>query len=238
MSSLRPCHDLALIKPRPDLHARLRGIQGWSCGTVTRDDGIKTGNPISYKVTSRHEAALGEVMGLGRGTPYGSGRERPEVSMGSIVGFDLGQVGHVLPNGLYTLMWKQMLFTVTEGSDPACSWVSLPFPLCSWVMTEPDDVAMGRLVFSGSGLVVPPMTATGGVATNDNYKTKLRLRAERVVGVGPGEFVRKVFYETGCRLGDIACFTAGATVHVHWSGGKRLAFTPWSEIVVVIDGRD
>ncbi len=224
---IRPCHDLALIRPRPDIHAAVRGIP-----LDDRGGDVRTGNPISYKVTAkRDQFAFGEVVALGRGTPYGSGRERPEVQVGSIVGFDLGQVGHVLPNGLYTLMWKNMLCTVGRALS------DMPRPLCSWVMTEPDDVAMGRLVFSGaSGLVLPGMTTTGGVATNDCRKTHVRLRAERVVATGPGEFVRKVFYETGCELRDIACFTAGATIHCHWTRGQRLAFTPWSEIVVVIDG--
>ena len=227
--SIRPCHDLALIRPRPDIHAALRGHTTEYAGNGYRDP--RTGSPIQYKVTAkRDEFAFGEVVALGRGTPYGSGRERPEVLEGSIVGFDLGQVGHVLPNGLYTLMWKNMLCTVAQNLE------HLPMPLCSWVMTEPDEVAAARLIFSNSNLIVPRMTATSGVATSDVLRTAIKLRAERVVAVGPGEFVRKVFYETGCKTRDIACYTAGGTVHIHWKEGKRLAFTPWSEIVVVIDG--
>ncbi len=230
---IRPAHDLALIRPRPDLHARLHGIPVDDRGLVVNTLGQpRTGNPIIYKITARRDQfAFGEVVALGNGTPYGSGRDRPEVMTGTIVGFDLGQVGHVLPNGLYTLMWKNMLCSMREELD------LLPIPLCSQVMTEPDDVAMGRLAFSESSkLVLPRMTATSGVATNDCRRTAVRLRAERVVGVGPGEFVRKVFYEAGCRKGDIACYTPGGTVHLQWRDGRRLAFTPWSEIVVVIDG--
>jgi len=189
----------------------------------------KTGNPIVYRVTARRDQfALGEVVALGNGTPYGSGRERPEVLVGSLVGFDLGQVGHVLPNGLYTLMWKNMLCTVTEDL------AKQPAPLCSWVMTVPDEVAAARLVFSaGSALILPRSSSTSGVKSNDERKTNIRLRAERVLAVGPGEFVRKVFYETGCKTRDIACYTHGGTVHCQWHG-ERLAFTPWSEIVLVL----
>jgi hypothetical protein len=223
---MRPAHDLALIRPRPDLHAKLHGIP-----LDSRGSDVKTGNPYIYKVTAaRDKFAFGEVVALGNGTPYGSGRDRPEVLTGTIVGFDLGQVGHVLPNGLYTLMWKNMLCSVREELD------IFPRPLCSQVMTEPDDVAMGRLVFNRSNLILPRMTTSGGVATNDARKTSVRLRAERVLDVGPGEFVRKVFYEAGCKKRDIACYTPGGTVHLTWREGRRLAFTPWSEIVVVIDG--
>jgi co-chaperonin GroES (HSP10) len=214
---IRPCHDLALIRPRPDIEDALHGLAPGS---------------FKYTVTSRRDQfAFGEVVALGRGTPYGSGRERPEVVTGGIIGFDLGQVGHVLPNGLYTLMWKNMLCrvaTLAEGD--------LPIPLCSQVVTVPDEVAMGRLVFSGqTSLIMPGTTSSAGIATSDVRKTNVKLRAERVVAVGQGEFVRKVFYETGCKIRDIACYTAGATVHTSWHG-KRLAFTPWSEIVAVIDG--
>jgi hypothetical protein len=223
---IRPCHDLALVRPRPDLYAALHGIP-----LDDRGGGVRTGNPIQYRVTARRDQfALGEVVGLGRGTPYGSGRERPEVKEGTIIGFDLGQVGHVLPNGLYTLMWKNMLCTVNRDM------AEIPKPLCSWVMTTPDEIAMSRLVFANSSLIVTPSQSTSGIKTSDERKTNVRLRAERVLDVGPGEFVRKVFYETGCKLKDIACFTAGGTVHAHWTEGRRLAFTPWSEIVVVIDG--
>lgn len=221
---IRPCHDLATIKPRPDIHAAIRGIK-------LDDDGsdVRTGNPIQYKVTARRDNfAFGEVIALGKGTPYGSGRERPEVQEGTIIGFDLGQVGHVLPGGLYTLMWKNMLCTVPRDIH------QLPTPLCSWVMTEPDDIAMNRFVFSQSSLITIPSAATSGIKTSDERKTNIRLRAERVLGCGPGEFVRKTFYEAGCKNRDVACFTSGATVHVHWTDGKRLAFTPWSEVVLVI----
>lgn len=230
---IRPAHDLAIILPRPDIHARLHGIPLDDRGSCTR-----TGNPIIYKVTAkRDQFAFGEVLALGSGTPYGSGRDRPEVLPGNIVGFDLGQVGHALPDGTYTLMWKNMLCTVPEDLS------RLPIPLCSWVMTVPDETAMARLVFSGSNLILPPMTGTGGLKTSDERKTNVRLRAERVVAVGAGEFVRKVFYESGCRAGDIACYTAGGTVHCQWREHvaylqpPRFAFTKWSDIELVLDGR-
>ncbi len=230
---IRPVHDLALVKPRPDLHARMLGHDVDETGHMLAADGkTRLGNPISYKVTpKRDQFAFGEVMGLGNGTPYGSGRDRPEVDIGTIVGFDLGQVGHVLPNGVYTLMWKNMLCRIPQ---PAIA--HLPVPLCSQVMTEPDEVAMGRLVFSDSKLILPRYTQTSGISTSDVRKSSVKLRAERVVATGPGEFVRKVFYDVGCKLRDIACYTPGGTVHVQWRGGRRLAFTPWSEIVVVLDG--
>lgn len=228
---IRPCHDLALVRPRPDIHAKLHGIP-----LDDRGSDVRTGNPIVYKVTAkRDQFAFGEVVALGTGTPYGSGRERPEVLVGNIVGFDLGQVGHVLPNGLYTLMWKNMLCTVTEDL------LGMPNPLCSWVMTVPDEIAAARLVFSGeTKLVLPRNMNTSGVKSNDMRKTNVRLRAEKVLAVGPGEFVRKVFYETGCRKRDVACFTPGGTVHCHWRANvhgepQRLAFTPWSNIELVID---
>jgi co-chaperonin GroES (HSP10) len=213
MRTIRPCHELAFIRPRPDIHDRMLGM---------------TMHPTGYRVTARRDQfAIGQVIALGTGTPYGSGRDRPEVDAGMIVGFDLGQVGHILPNGLWTLIWKQMLCVF--GADQQ------PTPLSSWVMTRADDTAIARLMLAeDSRLVLPGMAASDGVVTSDVRKTRVKLRAEVVEAVGRGDYVRKVFVETGCKRHDIACFTPGATVHLQWRD-RRLAFTPWSEIVCVID---
>lgn len=228
---IRPCHDFALIKPRPDLHAEMHGYKP---STVVDAHGhpVSVGTPINYRVTGkRDQFAFGEVVGLGTGTPYGSGRDKPEVKHGDVVGFDLGQVGHVLPNGQYTLLWKQILCRIDTGL------VQPPTPLSSWVLTQQDEIAMRRLVFSGAPqLHIPGRTLAKGIGTGDARKTKVGLCAERVVAVGKGSFIKKAFVDVGCKARDIALFSKGATVHVNWTGGAQLAFTPWSEIIAVIDG--
>lgn len=225
---IRPCHDLALIRPRPDVHA---AVMGYSETAVFDAHGhpLHVGSPIMYRVNGKRDRfALGEIIGLGPGTPYGSGSDRPDVAIGGIVGFDLGQVGHLLPDKTCTLPFKQLLCEA-KGEDLR--------PLSSWVLTEQDDVAMGRFIFGdGSGLIVPGRTLADGIGAGDSRKTRVSLLAERVCAVGRGQFVKKAFIETGCKPRDIACFRSNGVVHCSWPGRRRLSFVQWSDIELVIDG--
>lgn len=226
--ALRPLHDLCLIKPRPDIHARMHGVQA---GVFIDAHGrrVKTDDVIQYRVTGkRDQFAIGEVVEMGPGSPYGSGRDHPDVVPGDIVGFDLGQVGHLLPDGRYTLMFKHLLCTI-----PA-EITLLPQPLASWVMTVADETAVSRIAFAGDTKLIMPGRGSDGIATSDVRKTRVKLRAERVLAVGPGDFVRKVYVTPDVGARDVVCFTPGGTVHFVWSDGQRLAFTPWSELVCAL----
>lgn len=229
---LRPCHDLLTVRPRPDLHARLHGLDVPG-GSLVGPDGkpIRIDCPIGYQVTSkRDQFAIVEVVDVGPGVKRGSGSDLPEVTEGDIIGTDLGQVGHVLPSGLWTLQFRAALCSISAERT------LLPLPLSSWVMTMADAEAEARLTFSGTSKLITPSRGHNGVATSDVRKTKVRLRAERLLAWGSGKFAQAaVGPDYVPRPGrDIPLYMPGGTVHLMWPDGRRLAFTPWSEIIGVI----
>ncbi len=225
---LRPCHDLLTVRPRPDLHARLYGLEG---GSVLGPDGraIRYDTPIDYRVTAkRDQFAIVEVVAMGPGVARGSGSDLPEVVPGNTIGCDMGQVGHVLPSGLWTMQMRNAICHITANRE------LLPLPLSSWVMTMADPEAEARLAFAdrSTGLVTPSR-GSDGITTNDVRKSRVRLRAERLMALGPGRFAAAaVGPDYRPRIGrDIALYLPGGTVHLMWPDGRRLAFTPWGEVI-------
>jgi hypothetical protein len=237
---IRPCHDLAHVRPRPDIAAKLHGV--WTSGGEI-DNAIwgkvrVSESIITYRTPCpRNSFAFGEVLRLGEGTLSGSGRERPEVSVGDIIGFDLWQVGHELPGAaygipgtFYSLLWKEMVCAFRPEQP-------LPQPLSSWIMTTPDEVLMQRLLFSEPTSIYLPEVKAGSMRTNSNRKTNVKLSAERVLGVGSGRFVNKAFTEPGCRIGDGALFMRGGTVDHQHGPRVKLSFTRWDDVEAVVDAR-
>ncbi len=232
---LRPTHDQALVIPRPDIHAKIMGV--W-------DDGIEGGVidnalwgkvrvdcPISYKIPSpRNRFAFVQVDSWGEGTVSGSGLDKPEVEKGDIVGIDLCQVGHVVANEGQTkwfVPWKEFLCKFDK--DLNCT------PLMNFVMTEYDEEIMNHLIFkSQNGLIALASAHSQGIQTNSNANTNVRIAAERVIGVGSGRFVKKVWVEANCKIGDGAIFMpTNATVDMKLRGPRK-RFTPWSEVEGVL----
>lgn len=234
-SNLRPTHDQALVIPRPDLHAALRGLWDPECdGFIDSPQWgkVKVDCPLSYRIPSRRNTfALVQVDSWGEGTHRGAGLDRPEVDKGDIVGIDLCQVGHVVAHGgiaKWFIPWKEFLCKLTPVTHELV-------PLMNFVMTEYDEEAMNRLMFKESGLLsATAATHANGVQTNSNPNTQVRVACERVIAVGHGRFVKKVWAEPGCKIGDAVIFMPpNATVDCQLKGPRR-RFTPWSEIEGVL----
>lgn len=234
--NLRPTHDQALVIPRPDIHAKIMGIwdDGIQDGFISTElwGKVRVDCPITYKIPSpRNRFGMFQVDSWGEGTMRGAGLDKPEVEKGDIVGIDLCQVSHVVAHDgkeKWFVPWKEFLCKF----DP----VTLqPTPLMNFVMTEYDEEIMNHLIFKGnSNLVAVSSVHANGIQTNSNPHTNVRVAAERVVAVGQGRFVKSVWTEPGCKVGDGAIFMpCNATVDMKLTGNRK-RFTPWSEIEGVL----
>lgn len=229
---LRPKHDLATLLPRPDIHAEVHGLLATGGEIETELWGkVKVGNPIQYKVTAkRNNFAFGEVVALGGGTPVGSGMDKPECQPGDIVGFDLGQAGHWLPDGTISCLWKNLLCRFAPGADT-------PEPLSSWVMSRRDEIAMQRLMLSAPGTIHLPGHVKGSVSTTSGKpKSSVRLTAEPIMKVGRGSFAKKVFVEPDCVVGETAVFAPTSAVNLAWTDSRVLSFVKWSDVEFTFGG--
>ena len=65
--SIRPHHDVALIRPRADLHAALHGAQVEGGRIMTKIFGaVRVDSPINYLVTGKlNQFAIGQVVRMG-----------------------------------------------------------------------------------------------------------------------------------------------------------------------------
>lgn len=236
MSVLRPTHDQALVIPRPDIHMAVLGL--WDPGIdgflETEHFGkVQVACPMAYGVPAvRNSFALVEVDSWGEGTHRGAGMDKPEVEKGDIVGIDLCQVGHAVNHGgkrKWFVPWKEFLCKVTPVTFEM-------HPLMNYVMTVQDEQAENHLIFKGGGssVIAPPSIRGKGVKANDSSTSKHRVACERVVEVGHGRFVKKVWVEPGCQVGDAVIFMpTNASVDAQLKGPRR-RFTPWSEIEAVL----
>lgn len=230
---LRPTHDQAIVRPRTDIHAELAdcAVKGGFIDSAIFGR-VKADNPIQYRVPAkRNSFGFVEVLELGEGTPNGQGQDAPEVKRGDIVGIDLCQVSHLLAHQHDTkwfVPWKEFLCRFDVGSK-------LPHPLMNWVLTEPDEEAVSRVLFRTKLLVAPRSLRTGGIRTNDNPHSQHRMAIEKVISVGRGRFVKQAFVDVGCKPGDAAMFMpTNKSVDLHLYG-TRHRFTPWSEIEGVLE---
>ncbi len=191
---LRPTHDQAIVKLRPDIHAELAGCKGGEIDSAVFGK-VKTSDAIRYRVPSpRNSFGFAEVLSLGEGTPGGQGQDKPDVKPGDIVGLDLCQIGHELAHQHDTkcfVPWKYFLCRFSVGAK-------LPVPLMNWIMSVPDEEAVNHLTFKTATTVILPKTqVTSGLRTNSNTKSKVLLSCEKVIDVGSGRFVKKTFVENG-----------------------------------------
>lgn len=229
--SVRPHHDLAVIQPCPEFHAALHNVQVDGGNIMTKMFGaVKLGNPISYTVTGKlNKFAIGRIVSLGKGTASGQGQDKPAVKVGDIVGFDLGQVGHVLPDGNYTLIWRNLLCLFDPGR-------LLPMPLMNNVMVQYEDELVDRFRFQKTNLVMPKIGAAP-IKTNDRAHTRVGITVARVLDVGAGRFVRKVFEGVDVVAGEVVAFMPhNGVVDFTFTQGRLFKFVPWSEILFSVDG--
>lgn len=233
---LRPTHDQALVRPRPDIHSEIAGCKGGEIDSAVFGK-VKTSDAIRYRIPcKRNTFGFVEVLELGEGTPNGQGQDKPDVKRGDIVGLDLCQVGHVLAHQhdeKYLVPWKYFLCRFSVGQ-------SVPSPLMNWVLTQPDEESVNHLMFKNATSVVLPRGATiEGIRTNANTSSRVYLGVERVVETGPGRFVNKTFVDNGCKPGDAVLFlSTNASVDLNLLGHMRYRFTPWSEIEGVLEKDD
>jgi hypothetical protein len=218
------------VTPRPDLHARLHNAQPETQSIMTALFGAVTvGSPITYKVTGKlNQIAFGVVERAGKGTPIGQGNDRCPVEQGDVVLFDLGQVGHSLPNGQLGMLWRNVLAVLRPDAE-------YPEPCLNWVLTKRDDALKDRFVFSKSKLVTPRAGA-GIVKTNDRARSRVGVCVDRVLRVGTGRFVKRAFEAIECQTGDVVAFMPTQSVDLMWKRGELLRFTAWSELLFTVEG--
>lgn len=194
---------------------------------------VQCGCPLDYKIPSPNNTfGLAEIVALGTEASRGQGLDRPQAGIGDIVGIDLGQVGHVVAHGgkeKYFVPWIKFVCKFRRGER-------LPMPLMNYVMTEQDDAAMNCLMFKGNLITALPSALSGGMATNSRVKTGVKICAEKVLSIGQGRFVNKVWTEAQCKQGDAVIFMpSSATLNFKPKAGGRLRFTPWSECEAVLE---
>ncbi len=237
-SILRPCHDQAIVIPRPDLHAQLLGLWDPEDGGVINSKvfgPVRFDCPITYRIPAKlNTFALVQVDSLGTVASRGQGLDKPAAEVGDIVGIDLCQVGHCVShdhNSKYFVPWIKFICKFKVGDER-------PKPLMNYVMTEYDETAMNQLMFKegGNGIIVPDTTLVDGLATNSKKKTGVKVAVEKVVDIGQGRFVNKMWAEPGCKIGDAVMFMpTNASLDFNPKRGRRYRFTPWSECEAVLE---
>lgn len=227
---IKPHHDMVVVTPAPHLHARLHNVQLETQSIMTELFGeVRIDQPITYKVTGKiNQIAFGIVERAGKGTPIGAGNDKCPVVPGDVVLFDLGQVGHVCPNGQYVMLWRNVLAVLRPEQE-------YPAPCLNWVLTKRDDDLQDRFVFTKAKLFTPRHGA-GVVKTNDRKRSRVGVSVDRVVHVGAGRFVKKAFESIECQPGDVVAFMPTQSVDLAWRRGELLRFTAWSEILFTIEG--
>lgn len=227
---VKPHHDMVVVNPAPHLHAKLHGVQVETNSIMSELFGeVRIDQPIAYKVTGKvNQIAFGIVERSGKGTPIGTGNDKCPVVPGDVVLFDLGQVGHVLPNGQMVMLWRNLLAVLRPDNE-------YPEPCLNWVLTKRDDALQDRFVFTKSGLVTPRAGA-GVVKTNDRKRSRVGVVVDRVLRVGCGRFVKKAFESIECQTGDVVAFMPTQSVDLAWRRGELLRFTAWSEMLFTIEG--
>lgn len=236
-SKLIPTHDQAIVIPRPDLHAEALGVWDAGCNGFieTKEFGaVRVDCPVRYTIpAARNTFGFVQVDSWGQGTIRGAGMDKPDVEVGDIVGIDLCQVGHTVAHAgkeKWFIPWKEFLCKFNPKD------LINPTPLMNYVMTEYSEEMMNHLAFKGgTGLIAPGVTHAKGLKTNSNPNTNIRIAVEKVLGVGTGRFVKKVWTEPGCKEGQGVVFMPfQGTVHLQ-IGAARRAFTPWSEVEAVLE---
>jgi co-chaperonin GroES (HSP10) len=217
---MKPCHDLAIVRPRKDVHARLFSA-------------LSDPRLVNYKwLATPNKPAVAEVVALGPGTSYGSGLDVPEVEIGDLVLFQEQDVHHEIGDGAERTVFigfRGLLATIHE--DAACPLK----PLSNYVLTEKDTAAMTRVAFAGDvKLYLPDSVTSRGMQTNHSPSTQIRVHAERVISTGKGRFVRKTFVEPGCVPGDVLLFMKTMSLEVRLRG-RDYTLTPWGEAIAVVD---
>lgn len=233
MITIRPHHDLVTLKPAPELHAAIHNlhVEGGSIRSALFGD-VRIDNPLVYAVTAKlNQFAMARVIRLGEGSPTGQGQDRPALEAGDVVGVDLGQVGNVLPGGIWQTAWRNLLCQFTRESE-------LPVPLMNRVMVEYDDKLVDRFVSQRRDAVIHlARTAGAPIKTNNRAHTKVGLTVARVLAVGPGRFVKKVFEGIQVGAGEVVSFApTNGVVDFTFKRGQLLKFVPWSEVESSIDG--
>lgn len=229
---IKPHHDFCVINPAPHLHAALHGLQLETKSIMSALFGeVRIDSPIKYSVTGKlNQIAFGIVVRSGRGAPIGPGNDRCPVESGDVVLFDLGQVGHVAPNGQYMLLWRNILAVLRPDNE-------YPDPCLNWVLTKRDDQLQDRFVFSKSGgKLVMPRAGAGVVKTNDRKRSRVGVAVDRVLRVGMGRYVKKAFEAIECQTGDVVAFMPTQSIDLAWRRGELLRFTAWSEILFTVEG--
>lgn len=227
---LKPYHDFVVITPAPQIHAALHGVQVEGGAIMSALHGaVRVDSPITYKVTGkRNQIAFGIVDRAGKGTPVGPSSDRCPVEPGDVALFDLGQVGHVLPNGQYHTSWRNMLAVLRPDAE-------YPEPCLNWVLTKRDDALQDRFVFSRSKLHTP-RAGEGVVKTNDRQRSRVGWAVDRVLRVGVGRYVKKAFEAIECQTGDVVVLMPTQSIDLAWKRGELLRFTPFGNVEGAVEG--
>jgi co-chaperonin GroES (HSP10) len=234
MISIRPLHDTVTLRPAPELHARLHGIQIDGGSIITELFGeVRLSQPVDYKITGkRNQFAFARVVRIAEeGSLTGQGQDRPDIAPGDVVGVDLGQIGHKLPGGLWQTSWRNLLCKFSE-------WRDMPTPLMNQIMVEYDQQLVDRYSFQNRNTTLTiPKIGPDDIKTNDRQRTRVGLTAGRVLATGPGRFVKKTLEHINVGPGDVVMFSnASGVVDFMFKRGQLLKFVAWSECESVIEG--
>lgn len=231
--SIRPHHDLVTLTPAPELHAKLHGIQIDGGRIMSELFGeVRMSQPVHYKVTGKlNQFAMGRVVRMGKGTATGQGQDQPNVRTGDVVGVDLGQVGRILPGGLWQTTWRNLLCVFRDGCEE-------PVPLMNRVMVEYDEKLVDRFAFQNQATKLKLLKfGHEDIKTNHRAHTNSGVTVGRVLAIGPGRFVKKVFEEVGVSRGEVVMFeNTNGVVDFTFRRGQLLKFVPWPEVESSIDG--
>lgn len=240
MKVLKPLHGRANVILRADIHNAVHGFLEKDQEIDTELFGkVRVAAPIQYQTpVPRNAFAFGQIGAMGQPAAEGSGRHRPMVESGDIVGFDLYQCGHEIDATPYyegartfvTLPWKEILCVFRPGKD-------LPIPVGQWIMVRMDEIQTRRLLFGGSGAgkVLLPDSARGGVATNKGKSTKVKLAAARVAAMGnraiqlaSGELTRNQW----------VIYNPMDAVDIAYTKKRQLTFVQWDDLEQVVEDDD
>lgn len=241
MTTLRVTRDLALVKPRPDLH---RDSETGFADTQAI---------IGYKLTGEASQAFVEVVSLGPGGHVAPGRDMPDVKPGDVCIISLSHVGQeILLDGqkLYTMgaydlqarvRTKQVRNLLGAGDVECVDRDVLPYPLMDRVLTERDPAGFIRCMYgkdtSLTGVQLSEAVLRDGMPTDDNPFSKVKFVYERVLDMGPGRVVyegkgrhvRAYFSATDLSTkGSLTTFQPVRSTH--WvANGRHFKLTPWSD---------
>lgn len=234
MKTITPLHSRANVIPRADIHASLHELMFHGGDIDTELFGrVNVGATIQYQTPARRNSfAFGQVAALGT-RDRALTEDANGIEPGDIIGFDLFQTGHQLDASSYyenapwfvTLPWKEILCRFTTKNE-------LPLPVGWWLMVEPDPIATRRLVFGdGGGGLYLPGSIKGGLATNANSNTKVRMCAAKLVSAG---FRAAELCSGVARIGDWVLYNPIDAVDIDYAGGRKLAFVKWDDAEQVV----